>query len=976
MEEKSRDAPQAPGNPPATLLPETLAEGPRRRAGGQKRKAVASPAAASPVPSKRLAKERNPYNLPPAIHSGPLTRARQSPNKLAAAAGVQHRGPELGGGSSGAANGLGKVASLAGDLIEIEEDEMVQAEEPVVDTEFDAVRSRGADVHVVPTHAGWFSWKKIHPLERHALPSFFNGKSENRTPEIYMEIRDAIMKKFHADPQTQVELKDFSELSIGDKDSRQEVMEFLDHWGLINFHPFLPSNPDSSIPIVEDEAKANQLLDKLYQFQKIPSWSRVVPKKQNVSVPAVLPNLIPEPAITDDLVRPQGPSVEYHCNSCSADCSRKRYHCQTQADFDLCSECYNNGKFGSGMAPADFILMESAEVPGSSGGSWTDQETLLLLEALELFGENWNEIAEHVATKTKTQCILHFLQMPIEDPFLEGDDEIDDSIQENVDQDDKEPVNAQDPETKEVDNAGDGDQPASPVIDTLKTKETGKVEISSETSANIAIDVLKTAFQAIGYSPEQGEPLSFADAGNPVMALAAFLAGLVGPDDTTSIRSSLKAMSEDSPSIQLATRHCFLLEDPPRDKKDPPALESVVCETRTETPKQDGQISPPEENSEIKGCSDKNDENKLPPEKEDSSKTLDSQKCSEREPSQKDLKHLPLPMETTTAMVGGLDDTSVPQEQKNPVTLQNTGDSTMSNVLTPSDRKELRDSAGELATKSVEVKDLEPTKEEKSNAIKESGHVAHVQIGQKGLDPLKVESLRSQGCLQTSNNADAMPTSATLEENATVEIVASGSTVESAEKGDSLQRQECENKQDMDTMPTSATSEGKGTEEGALSGPTVESGEKIEEDGVKAVPGNDGLAERDSEHNIDRIKRAAITALSGAAVKARLLAHEEEDQIRQLVALVIEKQLHKLETKIAFFTDIESMIMRGREQMDRTRQRLLHERAQIIAARLGMPSQRVTPQSLATNKVAMNYINAATRPQNMAFQKPPLARRP
>lgn len=60
---------------------------------------------------------------------------------------------------------------------------------------------------------------------------------------------------------------------------------------------------------------------------------------------------------------------------------------------------------------------------------------------------------------------------------------------------------------------------------------------------------------------------------------------------------------------------------------------------------------------------------------------------------------------------------------------------------------------------------------------------------------------------------------------------------------------------------------------------------------MKAVPGNDELAERDNEHNIDKIKRAAISAISAAAVKARILASEEEDQIRQLAALVIEKQV-------------------------------------------------------------------------------------
>ena len=75
------------------------------------------------------------------------------------------------------------------------------------------------------------------------------------------------------------------------------------------------------------------------------------------------------------------------------------------------------------MSPSDFIVMEPAEAGGASGGNWTDQETLLLLEALELFKENWNEIAEHVATKTKAQCILHFVQMPIEDTFLDSCDE-------------------------------------------------------------------------------------------------------------------------------------------------------------------------------------------------------------------------------------------------------------------------------------------------------------------------------------------------------------------------------------------------------------------------------------------------------------------------------------------------------------------------------------------------------------------------
>ncbi|KAJ6830242.1 SWI/SNF complex subunit SWI3D-like [Iris pallida] len=69
---------------------------------------------------------------------------------------------------------------------------------------------------------------------------------------------------------------------------------------------------------------------------------------------------------------------------------------------------------------------------------------------------------------------------------------------------------------------------------------------------------------------------------------AAFLTHLVEPyAATTSTRSSLKAMSEESPSIQLATRHCFILKNLPDDMKDPPTSESAFTDRDiTEAPKE------------------------------------------------------------------------------------------------------------------------------------------------------------------------------------------------------------------------------------------------------------------------------------------------------------------------------------------------------------------------------------------------------
>ena len=51
---------------------------------------------------------------------------------------------------------------------------------------------------------------------------------------------------------------------------------------------------------------------------------------------------------------------------------------------------------------------------------WSDQEILLLLEGLEIYKDDWNKVCEHVGTRTQDECILKFLQLPIEDPYLDG----------------------------------------------------------------------------------------------------------------------------------------------------------------------------------------------------------------------------------------------------------------------------------------------------------------------------------------------------------------------------------------------------------------------------------------------------------------------------------------------------------------------------------------------------------------------------
>ncbi|KAK8938294.1 SWI/SNF complex subunit SWI3D [Platanthera guangdongensis] len=731
------------------------------------------------------------------------------------------------------------------------------------------------------------------------------------------------MKKFHFDPQTPVEAKELSEISVGELGARKEVMVFLDHWGLINFHPFPHCIIDATVPEVEVD-KTSSPLNQLYQFDITETLPLYVPKKLELSPPPVLPNLAPESSILDDMMRPADPSVEFHCNSCSADCSRKRYHCQKQADFDLCADCYNNGKFGSGMTPADFIVMESAEGPGVSGGNWTDQETLLLLEALELFGENWIEIAEHVATKTKAQCILHFLQMPIEDPFLEVKENADLNILEKM-----EPCldtfRGSVPDSMDHDSVMSSDQPVSSPADVSGRKHT-EVDLSSETCSNFAIEALKCAFHAVGFTDEAAKPSSFAEAGNPVMTLVAFLAGLVDQDAvTTSSRNSLKAVSEESSGIQLVSRHCFILDDPPNDAKSPIPESAVATlgdgdgdvvkvESQLPTPNGSTILRSGIENSQQKAVSEHSEK-----------KQLASSDLLTKSSTEKELNSF-LPEAAAAGCFEPSDDRLLPEEH-----------------TSQSDRKDGRifdEPVVPGISNSNELGDL-------------SGQGGDAPSTVKCVDDVKVSQKDTTKSFEQSSNSNL---------------------IDQVQQNLDLPKVAC-------TMPTSIDLEEEEPQQKNDVASTLDSDKVSVRDENKIFsPKNDRNISTitDSPHNINSISRAAVSLLSAAAVKAKLLADQEEDQIRQLVTCMIEKQLHKLEIKLAFFPEFENMIVRAKEQTERARQKLMNERSQIIAARLGFsqPSSRSYPTSLTNPKLAVAYGSMGIRPPSLTYQKPPPPRRP
>jgi len=109
-----------------------------------------------------------------------------------------------------------------------------------------------------------------------------------------------------------------------------------------------------------------------------------------------------------------------YCVTCGNDCTRAYWH---NAKYDVCPSCYKNKAMPSNYIRSDFVAMENKTyslVPDREA-SWSDEELLLLLEGLEMYDDDWNKISDHVTTRTREECVLKFLQLEIEDDYVEPD---------------------------------------------------------------------------------------------------------------------------------------------------------------------------------------------------------------------------------------------------------------------------------------------------------------------------------------------------------------------------------------------------------------------------------------------------------------------------------------------------------------------------------------------------------------------------
>ncbi|KAF9239892.1 SWIRM domain-containing protein [Melanogaster broomeanus] len=308
---------------------------------------------------------------------------------------------------------------------------------------------------IIPSYSAWFDMSTIHPVERRALPEFFNSRNRSKTPSIYKDYRDFMINTYRLRPTEYLTVTACRRNLAGDVCAIMRVHAFLEQWGLINYQIDPEQRPAALAPpftghfrVILDTPRGLQSLHPGTRPSGTHPAANGVSKSQTSSItlgskptPVSLElrnsiyhttskasrELKPTEAatLTNGLSANTKGNMSYQCDTCGTDCTALRYHSLKVKDFELCAPCYLDGRFPSTMFSGDFVKLTVAP-PGVGHGAddeWTDQEVLLLLEGIEMHDDDWTAIEDHVGTRTAQQCIRKFLALPIEDPYIvaEGD---------------------------------------------------------------------------------------------------------------------------------------------------------------------------------------------------------------------------------------------------------------------------------------------------------------------------------------------------------------------------------------------------------------------------------------------------------------------------------------------------------------------------------------------------------------------------
>lgn len=268
------------------------------------------------------------------------------------------------------------------------------------------------ELYTIPSYSRWFSWDDIHQVERYSLKEFFDASSITRTPKIYKEYRDFIISKYREDPSRRLTFSEVRKALVGDISLIHKVFVFIESWNLINFNAGKPEEDDDYVG-GEDEWNVRVEEGAPYGVKVVAnpnSLKPVLPPPVSVSGGGSGGIVSPLASFKDrygELVK-----KKLVCGNCKGSCESGCYEYTKDRNFVICLECFKSENYGEKKAAVDFKFIDCTLSNGNLESAWSEAETLLLLDSVLKYGDDWEIVAQHVQTKSKLDCISKLIQLP------------------------------------------------------------------------------------------------------------------------------------------------------------------------------------------------------------------------------------------------------------------------------------------------------------------------------------------------------------------------------------------------------------------------------------------------------------------------------------------------------------------------------------------------------------------------------------
>ncbi|KAI5059151.1 hypothetical protein GOP47_0025470 [Adiantum capillus-veneris] len=299
---------------------------------------------------------------------------------------------------------------------------------------------------------------------------------------------------------------------VGDVNLLRKVYNFLEYWGLINYHVTSENKQQQSITSGEQIPSNHSASNNKPKEMLAESIAVTRPESNTATLSEALPQAVPGSALSSSQAgQPVVRMLDQPVSMSHA--TRVPLHKDTYSSSVVTSSMEGIG--------------DSQNMANEWLGNWTMEEVLRLLEAVGKFGEDWIRVAAHVGTKSRLDCVLRFIKLPFGDQLTS--------------------------------NIGVSPYPIDSGEAIQSGSQVGGYERKENDFATPSLD-RDNAVENFGSDEVIDEPpykknrLSpFADSSNPILAQVAFLCAMVGPRvAAAAAQAAVAALAEEDPVVYQA----------------------------------------------------------------------------------------------------------------------------------------------------------------------------------------------------------------------------------------------------------------------------------------------------------------------------------------------------------------------------------------------------------------------------------------